>query len=261
MRMAIKIVLVAFPVFLGLTLDYSLAAKAAGADYGLARHLEARLAGLDALMPGPALAKALPDAPEGWTARAVTEEDSFLVSGLPATPESLANVRKVEAAMAESIKGMTYARRLYQSGEDMIYLDVTFVPANARGTRGARLSEGLFRLYAARAGEPINPEAGDFALRRYGAPEFGRARLYFAQVGGQVFISALSTAHDPATLAVLAGIDQAALRRMIAVDPTIGEPAVVEKAETAARGSAGTKADPATGCVTRGAAKFCSAGN
>ncbi len=262
MRIAIKLVLLAFAALLGLTLDYSLAAKAAGENYDVLRHVKVRLAGLEALMPAPALAKALPAAPQGWTARAVKETDSFLILGQTPTQVQLANVRKIEDAMQESIKGMQTARRFYQRGEEMIYLDITFVPANAKGTKGARLSSSLFGLYAARAGGPINSEAGAFAVRRYQTKEMGLARMYFAVVGEQVYLSALSNAADPSTLEVLNGVDHAALSQMISDDPTINAPAVVEKADPGKGVPGKAQAEAASGCVTRGAAKFCtSAGN
>lgn len=89
-------------------------------------------------------------------------------------------------------------------------------------------------------------------MRKLTAPEMGRAALYYGQIEGQVFISALSNATEAETLALMAGVDKGALRLLILNDPTMGQAPL-----------AGAEAEPdkAKGCVQKGAAKFCSTTN
>lgn len=254
MRAVILTVVAMVVIGLGGALDYSLAAKAAGTGYGFGAHLTARMNLVKGLLPASDLARAMPAAPPGWTGRAGTDEDSFLARGLPVDPVELAQSQAVDAAMAGSIRGVQVARRTYQSGAQTIYLDITFVPANARATRGARMMDALFQAMAAHAGASLTQ--GDLSVYRLSEPDFGAAALYFGQMGpGAVYVSALSSADEGVTLDLLHGLDLTALAQAVAKDPTIGKAPVTEDPAPVA-----AKAEKLSPCTTRGAAKFCGAG-
>ena len=115
--------------------DFAMVTQAkakAGESYGLKAHIDARLGGMLDFMPGSKLAKALPTAPEGWTVRVGTPQDSFLVTGLPIDPAQLAVMEAMEAKMVEAMPSMQMENRLYQNGDTAIYYGVSFLPANVK---------------------------------------------------------------------------------------------------------------------------------
>lgn len=253
MRQAILALVLVMMVTLGGALDYSLAAKTAGPDYGFGAHLNVRTSFVQNLLPQSDLARALPAPPPGWTMRAGRVADSITIAGLPVDPADLEQAQALEAMLVETIPGLQVERRTYEKGAQTIALDVSFVPANARGTQGAQVMEMIFSTLATQAAPP----AGDdpFAPQHLTLAEFGAASLYFRVVEGQIFISALSSADEGTTRDLLHGLDRAALRQMIANDPTIGAEPVTE--EPIAASEAPQKAPL---CTTRGAAKFCGVG-
>ncbi len=221
-----------------------------GESYGFWQHFDARMGGVMDLMPGTAVAKAMPDAPDGWTVREAVQKDTFVVAGLPDDPVKLAMMEEVEAKMIEALPGMQMANRLYQNGDMAIYFSVNFLPANIKSAKAAYITSQMFAMFDAQASAPLNPDAGMFALRKYSAPDFGTAAVYYTHVEGQLFISALSNAGDEATLSLMSGLDVDALQKMMAQDPTIGQAKLDDDA-----------AEKADGCVQKGAAKFCAASN
>jgi hypothetical protein len=240
-------------VTLGGALDYSLAAKAAGPQYGAGDHLRARTAFVQKLLPQGDLARALPAPPPGWTVREGRDDDSFTVSRLPVDPVQLEQSLALEAAMTASVKGVQVERRLYENGDQAIYLDVTFVPANAKATRGSQMMAFLFATLASQAAPPADTDS--FAPQRLSLPELGAANLYFAAVEGQIYVSALSSADEGVTLDLFHGLDRAALRQMLVEDPTIGKDPVVEDPVATVE-----KPEKTAPCTSRGAAKFCGTG-
>ena len=142
--------------------------------------------------------------------------------------------------------------RLYQKDGTAIYYGITFLPGNAKTGLVSGVMARMFSGMDAKASAPLNPDDQDFAMRKFSAPELGRAAFYYAQIDGQVFISALSNATEAETLALMAGVDKGALRLLVQNDPTIGQVPLV---------GAGTELEKAKACVQKGAAKFCSATN
>jgi hypothetical protein len=233
--------------------DFALAMKSkerAGETYSFIDHVNARLGGAMDFMPGSKLAKALPEPPEGWTVRVGTNADSFLAMGLPVDPARLAAMDALEQKMIAGVPGMQMENRLYQNGDTVIYYGVNFLPANVKASRSARIVTQTFSMLDAQATGPINPDDGAYALKKFAGPEMGKAALYFTQIDGQLFISALSNAGDEATVALMAGVDKDALQTLIKDDPTIGQAASAEEEPVKAEG-----------CVQKGAAKFCSSTN
>jgi hypothetical protein len=230
--------------------DYALTMKKhEGQEYGLLDHIEFRMGGV---MGGTGVAKAMPKVPSGWDMREATPEDSLRITGLPVDPTRLAAVTTLNDKIMAAIPGLQTEDRLYKNGEAEIFLDISFVPANVKDSKANRAMTLIFS--AAYDQAVAVPDQGDSALdlRKVSGPDYGKATGYFAASDGQIFISALSTASDEDTLALMAGIDIGALQLMVTNDPTIGmeTPAV-----------AGAQPEEAKGCVQKGAAKFCSANN
>jgi hypothetical protein len=234
--------------------DFALAMKSkerAGQAYSFADHISARFGGAMDFMPGTKLAKALPKPPEGWTVRVGTNADSFVVMGTPVDPTKLAAMDALEQKMIADIPTMQMENRLYENGDTAIYYGVNFLPANVKDSKVARIVTQTFSMLDVQATGPINPDDGAYAMKKFTAPEMGEAALYYTQIDGQLFISALSNAGDEATLALMAGVNKDALQTLVKEDPTIGQEAVAEE-------EAPEKSD---GCVQKGAAKFCSSTN
>ncbi len=233
--------------------DFALAMKSkekAGEVYSFTDHISARFGDAMDFMPGSKLAKALPTPPQGWTVRVGANADSFLVMGQPVDPTKLAAMDALEQKMIAALPTMQVENRLYQNGETAIYYGVNFLPADVKDSNVARIVTQTFSMLEAQATGPINPDDGAYAMKKFAGPEMGKAALYFAQVDGQIFISALSNAGDEATLALMAGVNKEALQTLITEDPTIGQAAVAED-----------KPEKSDGCVQKGAAKFCSSTN
>lgn len=233
--------------------DFAMVTQAkakAGESYGLMAHIDARLGDMLDFMPGSKLAKALPTPREGWTVRVGTPQDSFLVTGLPIDPAQLAVMEAMEAKMVEAMPSMQMENRLYQNGDTAIYYGVSFLPASVKDAKVARVVTQMFSMFDSQATAVLNPVEGDYPLKKMTGPELGKAVLYYTQIDGQIFISALSNAGDEATLDLMTGVNKEALARLVAEDPTIGQETVGDAAE-----------EKSDGCVQKGAAKFCSANN
>ena len=114
----------------------------------------------------------------------------------------------------------------------------------------ARVVTQIFSMFDSQATDVLNPVEGDYPLKKMTGPEMGKAVLYYTQIDGQIFISALSNAGDEATLDLMTGVNKEALARLVAEDPTIGQETIGDAAE-----------EKSDGCVQKGAAKFCSANN
>lgn len=233
--------------------DFAMLAQAkarAGESYGVMDHIDARLGGVMDFMPGSKLAKALPRPPEGWTVREGTPKDSFLVTELPIDPVQLAGMEAMEAKMIEALPDMQMENRLYQNGATAVYFGVSFLPANLKDAKVARVVTQIFSMFDSQASDVPNPLEGDNPIKKLTGPEMGKAALYYTQIDGQIFISALSSAGDEATLDLLAKVNKDALARLVAEDPTIGQATVGDDAE-----------EKSADCVQKGAAKFCSTNN
>ena len=225
--------------------DYAIAMKKhAGQEYGLLDHIEFRTG---AVMFGSGVAKALPPAPTGWDVRDATPEDSLRIRGRSGNPTELAEMAELDEKFA-ALTGYQTESRLYHKGAAEILLNISFVPADIKGEV---LVKGLMQVFSMiyELAKDV-PGQGESAvnLRKLVGPEYGKVANYIARPDGQIFISALSTATEADTLALLAEIDNGVLQLLVINDPTIGQvaEAVPEKA---------------VACVQKGAAKFCSANN
>lgn len=228
--------------------DYAIAMKKhQGTHYSLRDHIEFRF---NAAMSGSKLAQALPRAPVGWDMRDGSTKDSFLVMDLPIDSARLGMMEAVESKMLADSPGLQMENRLYQKGDTSIYYDITFLPSTAKSDRAADVMAQMFSSLDRADAAPLNPDDGDFAVRKISTPEMGRAALYFGQIDGQIFISALSNATEAETLALMAGVDKGALRLLVLNDPTIGQAPI-----------AAAEPDKPAACVQKGAAKFCSSTN
>ena len=225
--------------------DYAIAMKKhAGQEYGLLDHIEFRMG---AVMFGSGVAKALPPAPTGWDVRDGEPEDSLRIRGRPVGPVMLAEMAKSDGKFA-ALPGYQTENRLYQKGAVEIFLNISFVPADMKGNVQVKgLMQVFSMIYELAQDVPSQTESA-FALRKLSGPEYGKVANYIARPDGQIFISALSTATEADTLALLSGIDNGALQTLVINDPTIGQ-------------AAETVPEKAVACVQKGAAKFCSANN
>ena len=230
--------------------DYAMAMKKhVGQEYGLSSHIAYRLSGL---LPGSGVAKALPPAPTGWAVRNGLPEDSLRITGKAFDPEKLATAVAIKEKMQAAMPGMQTEDRVYQKGDAEIFLNISFVPSNMMDSKEGRVTKAMFSSIYDTA--QTVAESGDAALvfRKVLGPDTGHATAYVAPTDGQIFVSALSTANEKDTLALLAGIDHGVLQMLVINDPTIGKaPGAVGDDATAA----------AVTCVQKGAAKFCSAKN
>lgn len=230
--------------------DYAMAMKKHGGEsYSLLDHIEFRMGDV---MSASGVAKTLPRAPKGWEVRDAVPEDSLRITGLPVDPVKLAATLALNDKMIAGIPGLQTKDRLYSMGGAEVFLDITFVPSTMKDAKLVKLISQMFYAIDGKATDVANQAEDAVALRKYNGPEFGKATVYYGQSDGQIFISALSTASDADTLALLAGIDESALQTMVTSDPTIGK-----EADAVAVG----KPEKAVACVAKGAAKFCSANN
>lgn len=230
--------------------DYALTMKKhVGQEYGLLDHIEFRMGGV---MGGTGVAKAMPKVPSGWDMREATPEDSLRITGLPVDPARLAAVTTLNDKIMAAIPGLQTEDRLYKNGEAEIFLDISFVPANMKDSKATRAMALIFSMVYDQAVEVADQGDSASDLRKVSGPDYGKAIAYFAPSDGQIFISALSTASEADTLALLAGIDNGALQLLMINDPTIG---------MAAPAAAEAEPEEAKACVQKGAAKFCAANN
>lgn len=230
--------------------DYAIAMKKhAGQEYSLLDHIEFRVGGI---ISGSGVAKALPRAPSGWDVRDATPEDSVRLTGLAMDPVKLAAINALNDKMIAAIPGLQTEDRLYKKGDAEIFLDISFVPANVKDSRPNRAMALIFAAAFDHGVKVTDQGDGTLDLRTVSGPDYGKAVAYFAPTDGQIFISALSTANEAETLALMAGIDNGALQLLQINDPTIGKeaPAV-----------AAAEPEKVKACVKKGAAKFCSADN
>ena len=230
--------------------DYAMTIKKhVGQDYGLIDHIEFRLG---SVMPGSGVAKALPPAATGWDVRDASIEDSLRMTGQPVDAAKLASMTALNDKIIAAIPGLQTEDRVYQNGEAEVFLDISFVPANMKDSKASRAMAQVFSSVYDQAGQGADVGDGAHLFRKVIAPDAGKAVAYFAAPDGQIFISALSTASEEDTLALLADIDNGVLQLLVINDPTIGQKADV---------AAGEAPEKAAACVQKGAAKFCSADN
>ena len=234
--------------------DYAMAMKKhVGEDYSLLDHIEFRMG---AVMTGSGVAKALPRAPVGWDVQDATPEDSLRIRGRSVNPAKLAEMAELDEKFA-ALPGYQTESRLYQKGAAEILLNISFAPANMKGTVLVKsLMQVDSMIYELAKDVPGQTESA-VALRKLSGPEYGKVANYIAPTDGQIFISALSTATEADTLALLAGIDSGALQTLVTNDPTIGQAADVAAGGLPAK----TAPEKAVACVQKGAAKFCSSTN
>lgn len=238
---------------IGFAVDFSLTARdrPAGAS-SLSDHLAARTGALkSALAAASAGSGVVPQAPEGWTRQRAAYEDSVQAYGTNPPAAEITAGKALEKAMLDALPGYERHYFTYQKDDQIIVLDVVVVP-QTDDTRAGRTAMGtFFRRLAGGSQSYVNLDGVELASVQNHAT--GTGRLILGQMDGLVYISAASNAGDDVTKRLLRGIDVAALRKMIADTKAKSAQQTQSKGEKpGAVGSARSE-----GCVSSGAAKFC----
>lgn len=249
-----------FVMILGLAavgMDYLAASsKHRGEEYSFSDHLSERTAFVSALMPAGGIAGAMPTAPEGWTARKADSRDGFTMLGIPEDSALLAEWTAFEDRIYPSIEGHRLGRRLYTDGVGHLYLEILYVPGAAAASEGARAVAGVFAALRRGSAQVARSPDGAMALYARALPGADRAQLYFGDIGGQVYVSALSNVSEERALSLLSLADTAALAAMVEEDRA-ATPAAVAGAD----GFGAAPAPLGGACTMDGARKSCSIGN
>ena len=207
--------------------DYQSARAAWGDDYDAGDHLRVRAADLKAvagtlaapLTGAPDLAAALPPAPDGWSVRRATMKDGWLVARVDPNGIDSQFVQRIDAETYGAMGRHGREMRLYAKGDGVVLVDLTWLPPETVPTEGARLLASFFEMFGARGEILAGTAEGPMPLRITSMPGRGGDTLVVAgRIGGQLYLSASSSASPEETAALLAGLDNSGLASLVTVD-------------------------------------------